>query len=241
MFLVLDIGNTNQKAAVFTADGKEETVLRYDKLAVEHLENLFSRYRIDAALLSAVGSVEEDVVDWLEKNTRLVCFNSTLKLPVALDYKTPETLGTDRIASAVGAWALFPGENTLVIQAGTCLVTDFVDAQGVYRGGSIAPGLRLRFRALHDHTAHLPLLEPSSIDFLTGKSTQESILSGVIQGISCEIDGIIHHYKTLFPNINIILTGGDADFLKSMIKNRIFAAPNLVLQGLYEILRNNVE
>jgi len=128
-----------------------------------------------------------------------------------------------------------------VIQAGTCLVTDFVDGQGTYQGGSIAPGLRMRFQALHDHTAHLPLLEPQQPVPFTGKSTQESILSGVIHGMACEIDGIISHYQGLYPDLHIILTGGDADFLKDFIKNRIFAAPYLVLEGLYKILKCNVD
>lgn len=241
MFLVIDIGNTSQKIAVFNADGQEVLVSRYDKLDINKLQVVFEQYPIEAALLSVVGHVDADLVDWLESQTTLVRFSPTLKLPMQLNYKTPETLGTDRIAAAAGAQALFPGQNTLVIQAGTCLVTDFVDADNVYQGGSIAPGMRMRFRALHEHTAHLPLLEPLPIDYFTGKSTQESICSGVIQGMVCEIEGIIRHYDALYPNFNTILTGGDADFLKSFIKNRIFAAPNLVLYGLYKILRNNVE
>lgn len=241
MFLVIDIGNTTQKIAIFDASGEEKAVCRHKQLDISELKILLKRYNIEAAIVSAVGSVDEELVAWLDSQIRLLRFSSALKLPIRVDYGTPDTLGTDRIASAVGAWEIFPQQNTLVIQAGTCLVADFVDANGVYQGGSIAPGLRMRFQSLHDHTAHLPLLEPQEIDFLVGKTTQESILSGVIQGISSEIDGLIHHYRKFYPETNVVLTGGDADFLKDFIKNRIFAAPNLVLRGLYKILRNNVE
>ena len=241
MFLVIDIGNTTQKVAVFDTSGKEIFVYRYKQLDINALKDVFQQYEIEAAIISAVGYINEEIVAWLNDRTLLVPFSHALKLPIQLNYRTLDTLGTDRIASAVGAQALFPHQNTLVIQAGTCLVADFVDANDVYQGGSIAPGLQMRFQALHDHTAHLPLLESRKIDFLVGKSTQESILSGVIQGITCEVEGLIYHYRKLYPKTNVVLTGGDADFLKNFIKNRIFAAPNLVLRGLYKILKNNVK
>lgn len=241
MYLVIDIGNTAQKLAVYDEAGRQVALVRQPELDVCALEDIFRQYNLRAALLSSVGKVNPDVVDWLERNTRLVKFSPALRLPIRLNYDTVGTLGTDRVASAVGANALFPARPALAIQAGTCLVTDFVDEQGTYQGGSIAPGLCMRFQALHDHTAHLPLLDPQHPDSYTGKSTQESILSGVIYGMACEIDGIIGHYQALYPNIHIILTGGDADFLKDYIKNRIFAAPNLVLEGLYKILKCNVE
>ena len=241
MYLVIDIGNTAHKLAVYDESGHQVALVRQPELDVSALKDIFGQYAIQAALLSSVGSVGFDVVAWLEQNTRLVKFSPALRLPIRLNYDTVGTLGTDRIASAVGANAIFPAQPALAIQAGTCLVTDFVDEQGTYQGGSIAPGLRMRLQALHDHTAHLPLLEPQQPESPTGKSTRESILSGVIYGMACEIDGIISHYTALYPNIHIILTGGDADFLKDFIKNRIFAAPNLVLEGLYKILRSNVE
>ena len=241
MYLVIDIGNTAQKLAVYDESGHQVALVRQPELDVCALKDIFGQYNIRSALLSSVGKVSPAVVTWLAQHTQLVEFSLALRLPIKLNYDTIGTLGTDRIASAVGASALFPARPTLAIQAGTCLVTDFVDEQGTYQGGSIAPGLRMRFQALHDHTAHLPLLEPQHLASFTGKSTQESILSGVIYGMACEIDGIINHYKALYPEIHIILTGGDADFLKDYIKNRIFAAQNLVLEGLYKILRSNVE
>lgn len=241
MYLVIDIGNTAHKLAVYDESGHQVALVRQSELDISALKDVFGQFSIQAALLSSVGSVSPDVVAWLEQHTRLVKFSPALHLPIRLNYDTISTLGTDRIASAVGANALFPAQPTLAIQAGTCLVTDFVDEQGTYQGGSIAPGLRMRFQALHDHTAHLPLLEPQHPVSCTGKSTQESILSGVVYGMACEIDGTISYYQALYPDLHIILTGGDADFLIDFIKNRIFAAPNLVLEGLYKILMCNVE
>lgn len=240
MFLVIDIGNTTQKIAVFDVTGEEIVVFRYNYLDINVLKTIFEQYEVEAAIVSAVGSVDEDLLSWLDSHTKLVRFSPTLRLPFPLDYATPDTLGTDRIAGAAGAQAIFPNCNLLVIQAGTCLVTDLVTVQDGYQGGSIAPGLRMRFQALHDHTAHLPLLEPQPIDGFTGKSTRDSILSGVINGMICEIDGFIRHYQAHYPDIQVVLTGGDADYLKDFIKNRIFAAQNLVLLGLYKILKYNV-
>ena len=240
MFLVVDIGNTTHKAAVFDAEGNLMALVRQPALGVGAVEPLFRRFPIRAAILSAVGDVEEDFVEWMEAHTRTFRFSSNLKLPLLLDYTTPETLGTDRIAGAAGALDLFPGRHSLVIQAGTCLVIDHVDDRHTFRGGSIAPGLRMRLRALHEHTAHLPLPEPKIPARFAGKSTQESILSGVILGMGCEINGFIRHYQEIHPDISVILTGGDAALLQNLIKNRIFAAPNLVLKGLYKILRCNV-
>lgn len=241
MFLVLDIGNTTHKVSVFNSDGGLETLFRYDELEISRLQNLFEQYDIEAAILSSVGSVREGIIFWLENHTALVRLTPGLKLPVCLDYETPETLGTDRIAAASGAQMLYPAQNVLVIQAGTCLVFDFVDNQGVYQGGSIAPGMRMRFQSLHDHTARLPLVEPHEVISITGKNTGESISSGVIRGMACEIDGFIDHYRSHYSDLKVLLTGGDAELLQSFIKNRIFAAPYLVLQGLYKILKLNVE
>jgi len=181
------------------------------------------------------------VLNWLEHQVRLIRFSTKLQLPIQIQYESADTLGTDRIACAVAANAIYPNQNVLSIQAGTCLVTDFVDESNIYHGGSISPGLQMRFHALHEHTAHLPLLEPHPIPSFTGNSTQNSILSGVIHGLTCEIDGFIDHYRTLHPDTMVVLTVGDAPFLQNYIKNRIFAAPNLVLQGLYKILRYNTD
>jgi type III pantothenate kinase len=162
-------------------------------------------------------------------------------------YKNAERLGLDRIANAVGAAALYPAQNLLSIQAGTCLVFDFVNEKGEYLGGSISPGIKMRFETLHGNTKKLPLLrEPYEIrenceplHFL-GTDTDTSIFFGVLKGICHEIDGFIADYQAKFSPLTVLLTGGDADFLQKLIKNTIFAAPNVVLKGLNEIIKYNV-
>ena len=131
-------------------------------------------------------------------------------------------------------------DNVLAIQAGSCLVTDLVTAKGDYLGGTIAPGLRMRLRALEHFTARLPLLEPTPVDYLVGDTTEKSILSGVVNGLVGEIEGMICRYQAQFSPLKVVLTGGDAPLLSNSLKNSIFAAPNLVLLGLYKILRFNV-
>ena len=229
MDLVIDIGNTLRKVAVFSEK----------QLTIPFFEHLFEEYGIRRAIVSSVGEGDEEALDWLDHNTRLVRFTHDCRLPITLKYATPETLGTDRIANAVGANALYPSENVLSIMAGTCLVADFVNADGEYLGGSIAPGLRMRFHALEHFTARLPLVEPENIDFLIGDTTQNSILSGVMNGMAAEIDGLIDQYSLLFSPLKVIFSGGDAEILLHSVKKRIFAAQNPILFGLLKILKLN--
>ncbi len=189
-----------------------------------------------------------------------------LALPISLMYETPETLGTDRLAAALAATVFFPGENTLVINAGTCLTTDFVTDKGEYIGGSIAPGLRMRLRAMHHFTGKLPLIEFSEggteparetsgpdesvselpgqayeIYGLPGQSTKNSMLAGVTTGMVAEIDGLIEIWRKKISFFNVILSGGDANFFDKNLKNRIFAVDNIVLHGLNLMLKHNVQ
>lgn len=193
-----------------------------------------------------------------------------LKLPITLLYKTPETLGSDRLASALAATVFFPGENTLVINAGTCLITDFVTDKGEYIGGSIAPGSQMRLRAMHYFTGKLPLIELNksvpgwpgpatefnksvtglpgqaaevnkAIMELPGQSTENSMLAGVTTGMVAEIDGLIEIWQKKISFFNVILSGGDAIFFGKKLKNRIFAVDNVVLHGLNLMLKHNVQ
>ena len=168
-------------------------------------------------------------------------FSHKTSLPICIKYKTPETLGLDRIANAVAANALFPNENVLSIQAGTCLVMDFVTKDAEYLGGSIAPDLEMRFSALHHFTKRLPLVKKQKINYFIGKTTEESIRSGVLNGIADEINGAIERYREQFGELKIILTGGNKNDLENSIKSTIFAAPNLVLNGLHKILTFNAK
>ena len=240
-FLTIDIGNTLQKAAVFSEDGKMLFYNEKERLTESDLRSFIEHYAIGHSVLSSVGEDAAELVSFLEKETKLLVFNHHTPLPILLCYETPETLGLDRIANAVAANALFPNENVLSIQAGTCLVMDFVTKEAEYLGGSIAPGIEMRFAALHHFTKRLPLVSKEGATPFIGTTTETSIRSGVIHGICNEIDGAVERYKTQFGEVKVILTGGNKNDLENSIKSTIFAAPNLVLYGLYKILTFNAE
>lgn len=164
-----------------------------------------------------------------------------LSLPFKSEYATPETLGADRIAAVAGASKLFPGENVLAIDLGTCITYDFITMQNIYKGGAISPGINMRFKAMKHFTARLPKLPvPDNLPDITGDSTRSCMESGVLNGVSFEIEGMVAAYKK-FGEIKIILTGGDAFIFEKKFKEYIFAAPDLVLIGLNVILQHNVE
>jgi len=237
--LILDIGNTLQKIAVFDSD---ESVYSqsFKKITKEILASFFEQFPVKKSILSSVADVDVQIVDFLQNNTKMIRFSYETKLPITILYKNPETLGLDRIANAVGAAALFANKNILSIQAGTCLVLDFVNENGEYLGGSISPGLKMRFEALHEKTKQLPLLKDlDDCINLMGTDTNSSIKCGVINGIKYEIEGYIKDYNAKYENLTILLTGGNANYLQKLIKNTIFAAPNVVMKGLNEIIKCN--
>jgi type III pantothenate kinase len=163
-----------------------------------------------------------------------------LPVPVTNGYATPETLGMDRLAAVVGATALHPGRPCLVVDLGTCITYDLVDAAGYYHGGGISPGLRMRFRAMHTFTARLPLIEPEPHAALIGTSTRTAMQSGVVNGLVAELEGMMSRYGAQFPPLTTILCGGDALFFETQLKGIIFVVPELVLLGLNRILLYNV-
>ena len=240
MNIAIDIGNTLQKIAVFNND--ECVYCQSFPLITEAvLVPVFHQFAIKNAIVSSVAGLNAQVIDFLNTNTKIVHYSHQTTLPITILYKSAETLGLDRIANAVGAAMLFPAQNVLSVQTGTCLVLDFVNEYKEYLGGSISPGIQMRFEALHEKTKNLPYLSAKNItpDFL-GTTTNDSLYSGVINGICHEIDGFIEDYKTKFDNLVVLITGGDAPYLQKSIKNTIFAAPNLVLKGLNEIVKYNV-
>ena len=240
MLLVIDVGNTQVKLAVF----EQNTLLDINrvphsewKIVVENYLKLFSK--IDALVVASVGNVNE--MDIFEYNSRLkVMFIShDSKFPFTNSYSTPKTLGIDRMVLAAGAVQLYPYQNRLVIDAGTCITYDFIDSNNVYHGGAISPGIRLRYDSLHNYTAKLPLLTMESPEALIGNSTMQSIHSGVINGVAFEIDGFISSVLDKNDNFIIILTGGDAEFLAKRLKNTIFANPNFLLESLNQTFQYN--
>lgn len=230
MNLVIDQGNTGLKYGIF----QEGKLLKSGKGPEIPSENY------DAMIISGVAPIPEPVHLLSESISKIIRFDHSTPLPFHNAYATPETLGSDRLANAAGAFLLYPHKNCLVIDAGTCLKFDFIDDQDNYRGGGISPGLTMRFRALHEFTSALPLLNPSEAAIpLIGNSTYNSIQSGVVNGMLAEISEIISRYEEKYPEVQLILTGGDLRYFRDKLKSRIFAAPSLTLQGLDFILRYN--
>jgi len=241
MKLVIDIGNTLTKLAVFDKDGIV-SIKTAENISQKLLSNLFADYpQIDTAILSSVINLNEWLTNYLNDLMKLTVLDHRTRLPFKNNYETPKTLGRDRIAAVAGAIYLFPTKNILVIDAGTCITYDMVTSDKVYLGGGISPGINMRFDAVHTFTGKLPLIDPEQNDKveLIGNTTKGSILSGVQNGILSEVDGIIGRYKNQFPKLKVVVTGGDYKYFDKYLKNNIFAAPNLVLIGLKKILDFN--
>lgn len=236
--IVVDIGNTNQKAAVYE-DGHLVDFVSVPQLSVSIFETWKSRFGVSYLMYSSVGSQDDVLLKQLGGCFK--CYRlQDLPLPFEMAYQTPETLGSDRLACMVAAADLYPGQPVLVVQCGSCLTFDLLSGN-VYQGGSISPGLQMRFKALHGFTARLPLLELDPLVSLTGVSTQTCIQAGVWHGYLSECESMIEKYCTHYENLNIILTGGDAEMVKDKLKKSIFAHPNLVLYGLFVMLSKYVE
>ncbi len=233
MLLAIDVGNTRIKVAVF----EKHTLLFQDVFLKEEarkkIENIFEKFsQITESVFSSVGKLENDVLELLQKSSKLNVISSETDFPFENEYATPKTLGVDRMVLASGATLLYPNQNRLVIDAGTCITYDFVTDNNVYLGGAISPGLRLRYEALHNYTAKLPLLTLEQPENFIGNSTNSSIHSGVVNGILNEIEGFINQYRQQYQVLTVILTGGDAEFLAKNIKNTIFANSNFLLESL---------
>lgn len=240
MNLIIDIGNTLQKCAIYDSSDNELFHDAMEVISINYLTQLFQKFKIEHAIISSVGKTDVDLISFLKGKTNCIIFDHHAKIPITINYASFETLGLDRIANGVGAASIFPGEDCLSIQAGTCIVYDFIDKEGVFQGGAISPGINMRFKALHEQTNNLPFIEKENVNYFIGKNTQQSIKSGVINGVIFEIMGHIESYKTQFNPLKVVITGGDMFFLQNSIKNQIFATPNLVLIGLNKILKLNV-
>ncbi len=239
MDLILDLGNTNQKIALFDA-GNLLWVQADKQISLSLVRNIVKQNAgIDSCILSSVVKVPITLQSFLEKHFRFILLDEHTPLPILNLYRTPETLGKDRLASAVAGFNQFPGHPALIINAGTAVTYDVVTKKGEYFGGSISPGMNMRFRALHTFTKQLPLLTYSEIDFLTGDDTDKSVLSGVINGMAAEMEGLIVCYQKEYPGIKVILSGGDLNYFVNRLKISIFALPNIVIYGLQQILAFN--
>ncbi len=236
MLLAIDIGNSQIKGAVFKHNTISDTFIFAYSEWRKKIENIFERYPLLSHLIvSSVGKLSEDDFLWIDKKIQIFFVSRQMKFPFTNLYKTPDTLGVDRMVLASGAVLKYPKTNRLVIDAGTAITYDFVDAMDNYLGGAISPGLRLRYKALNDYTAKLPYLEKTEEDFFIGQNTSESIHSGVVNGVIHEIEGFIDRYRTTYENFIIILTGGDTDFLAKRLKSTIFANQNFLLESLNDL------
>lgn len=233
MLLAIDIGNSYIKCAVFEQNTLLNKFIFKQDEAQKKFKKILKKYeKISNGVISSVANLDKNTISYLKENINLLEISNKTSFPFTNNYKTKETLGIDRLVLSAGAVLSFKNQNRLIIDAGTCITYDYVDYKNVYQGGAISPGLSLRYKSLNTYTAKLPLLENKEIDFLIGKSTSESIYSGVINGVINEIDGFITQYKELNKDLTIILTGGDAVFLAKSIKNTIFADSNFLLESL---------
>lgn len=235
--LVLDLGNTALKAGIFL-EGKFSHAERIPlEEAPGYVNSLSRNYTFDNCIFSSVSSKKDDF-DW-PKDTNILDFNSKTPVPVKNGYGSPLTLGRDRLANACFAVSSFPGQNVLIIDAGTCLKFDLVTADGTYRGGSISPGLGMRYKAMHTFTGRLPLLSTGAAKTVIGTNTEESMRSGAFMGMVFELKGTMQWYLEKYPDIKFCITGGDASLLAEDLNFPIFADPYLTLKGLYSILKHN--
>ncbi|MDR0940096.1 MAG: type III pantothenate kinase [Mediterranea sp.] len=239
MNLIIDIGNTATKVAVFDGDEMRETLTENGQ-ALECLPSLRARYPLTCGIVATVVDLRERTLSDLEALPfPLLWLSGRTPLPITNLYETPGTLGMDRLAAAVGAYAHSPGHDILVVDAGTCVTYEFVDAQGQYHGGNISPGMQMRFKALNAYTGRLPMVEAEGRRLPMGRDTETAIREGVLKGMEYEIMGYITSMKHKYPQLLTFLTGGDGFSFDSSVKSIIFADRYLVLKGLNRILNYN--
>ena len=236
MNIVVDYGNSSAKVGIFDKDRLAE---QFAFSTADELKRFLQNYSASGIIISSVAKDAAEVATWATHVKRKYILNSSLPLPIKNLYATPQTLGVDRVAGVCGARQKFPGEPCLVIDAGTCITYDFLDRDGNFLGGAISPGLMMRFQAVHTFTAKLPLVSPVENVILIGDTTERCIQSGVINGLTEELNGIIGRYRVEFEGLRVILCGGDARFFENILKGPIFAVPELVLSGLNSILNYN--
>ncbi len=239
MNLIIDIGNSRVKAAMV----EDNTIVRQENLTgadTELLELLITGYKPEAAILSSVSSDASALLSWLDSRVgRVFHLTPAASFPFTIDYGTPETLGPDRLAAAAGAVCHHPGTDLLVIDAGSAVTIDLVSG-GVFRGGSISPGLSMRFRALHEQSGRLPLVEKRSDFTFPGRTTEDAIAGGVIMGMAYEIIEYIRTFENMHQNLVTLITGGDGALLEPLTDGRAVYHPDLVTEGMNYILETNV-
>ncbi len=247
---IIDIGNTRTKIALFQKNKLIEKAI-WEHLALDDLSAWLKTRQVSNVILTASGQNTEGVVDYLKNNFFYIQLDHTTDIPILNNYSTPQTLGKDRLAAAVATNFLYPHNNCLIIDSGTCITYNFLDKNGAFQGGNIAPGLNMRLKAMHHFTAKLPLIlkntdlsrgnrEGVSISELVGNSTEHAMLNGAHIGLIAEVEGFIQRFKKEYGSLKVILTGGDGAFLHQYVTPKHEYEPNLVLIGLNCILNFNI-
>lgn len=238
--ICFDFGNTRLKYGVFS---NEALIFQgiLENGSPSEISAVLDKYHPQRTLLSSVIKHDKEIESLLKNHSQFLLVKPGIRLPFNIPVAKPETIGADRLAIAAYAATFFPGQNNLIIALGSCITFNFINKYHTFLGGSISPGMEMRFKSMHQYTAFLPLVKPSWNYPLVGYDTRTNMLSGVMQGMAAEMNGIIENYDQKFTKFNVHLTGGDSGDFARLIKYKIFADPALVVKGLYAISKYNYE
>ena len=236
--LCLDFGNTRKKAAIFE-NGNLTHAFVLNGEGTDEIKSILNEHQPQKSILSSVIHHDTAIDLLLSEKTSFHLLNHLTKLNFTVPVGKPETVGADRLALSAAVVHFYPGKNNLVVGLGSCITYNFINKYHQFLGGSISPGLEMRFRAMHEQTALLPLIEKEWNFPLVGYDTKTNLLSGVIMGMAKEIEGIVEEYEKKYSNFNVVLTGGDCTYFERLLKKKIFADPNLLYKGLYAISETN--
>ena len=240
MYLCIDIGNSRTKATVYDQSGTALESIVNSGSAIDPIKELLLRHPSQHVIVATTGdrAWELSALNCSGKNIEL---SSKTPLPIEIVYSTPSTLGEDRIAGACGARGIYPDKNCLIVSAGTCMTIDLLTKTGIYLGGNISPGMDMRLKAMHEYTAKLPLTDPGWPRLPFGDSTAHALQNGACLGMVMEIEGMLKRAKDALGDVFVVMTGGNAAFLADRLESQIFVAPELVTQGLFQIIEFNVK
>ena len=236
--ICFDFGNSRYKAAIFK-NGQLDEIVVLEEASIQTLKNLVEQWKPTKTILSSVVHHDKAIESFLETIAPFHLIGPHTQLNFSTPVGKPETIGADRIALCAAAVHMYPKQHTLAISLGTCITYNFINNSHEFLGGSISPGMQMRFKSMHEQTALLPLIKPTKDFPLVGYDTKTNLLSGVVWGMAAEINGIIEAYEAKYSNFNVLLTGGDLSYFVPRLKKRIFADPNLIFKGLYAISETN--
>jgi type III pantothenate kinase len=236
--ICFDFGNSRYKAAIFK-NGQLDEIVVLEDTSIQTLKNLIEQRKPTKTILSSVVYHDKAIESFLETIAPFHLIGPHTQLNFSTPVGKPETIGADRIALCAAAVHMYPNQHTLAISLGTCITYNFINNSREFLGGSISPGMQMRFKSMHEQTALLPLIKPTKDFPLVGYDTKTNLLSGVVWGMAAEINGIIEAYEAKYSNFNVLLTGGDLSYFVPRLKKRIFADPNLIFKGLYAISETN--